>query len=85
MAAEQVDEFRHQERFAPHLDDMHHPAAVLLLGQEREEGAEVCRIELLERRELPEQRAELVAQLEDAADLKNQSIGFAGFSQHASC
>ena len=64
--AQQRDEFRHEEAVMAHLDDVAQPQPVLLLGQQLEERAEVGFVELLGRRELPEQGTEPVAELGDA-------------------
>ena len=50
-----------------HLEDMPDRAAADLARQELEECPEILGIELSGRRELPEDRAELLAQLQDAA------------------
>ena len=49
------------------FDDVPQRALAGLAGQQVQEGAEIVAVEFLERRELPEDRAELVAELEDAA------------------
>jgi hypothetical protein len=64
--AQQRNEFRHAKAVMADLHDMPQPAAVDLARQQVEEGTEVGRVELLRRRELPEHRAELVAEFEHA-------------------
>ena len=61
--AQQRDEFRRLEAVVPHLDDVAELAAVERAGQQFEKAAEIGLVEFLERGELPEQGAELVAEL----------------------
>ena len=63
VLAQQGDELRRAERIVAHLHDVAQLAAVELVRQQRQEGAEVGGVELLGRRELPQDRPELVAQL----------------------
>src|SRR5437762_14392153 len=51
----------------PHLDQMAELPPAGLARQQVEKGAEIGGVELLERRELPQHRPELVAEFEDAA------------------
>ena len=72
MPAREVDEVRHEKALAPDFDDMAQRMPAELARQEREEGAEILRVEFLERRELPEHRPELLLQLA-MPELKNHS------------
>ena len=51
------------EAVVAHLDNVAELQAVLLLGQQFQKRAEVRLVELLGRRELPEQRPETIAKL----------------------
>src|SRR5690348_9975200 len=79
--AQERDELRGAEAVMAHFDDVAQLQAVRLRRQQLEKGAEVRRLELLERRELPEQRPEPVAELGHArADEALDRI--AGLAQH---
>ena len=61
--ADQRDEGGVTETVMAHLDDVTQPQTILLFGQQLEERAEVGFVELLGRRELPQQGTEPVAEL----------------------
>ena len=67
VLAQQVDEFRDAEAVVPDLDDMADRPAAELGWQQLQEPGEIAWVELLERRELPQDRAEFFPQLEKAA------------------
>src|SRR6516164_3872462 len=67
MLARERDELRHEEALMAHLDGVAKLQAILLLRQERKEGAEILLLELLGRRELPQDRPELLPELGEPA------------------
>ena len=70
MSPQQIGKGRRGETRMPHLDDMAQRAAVDLVRQQRQKCREAGLVEAQERGELPQDRAELVAQFEHAAGKK---------------
>ena len=80
--AQQRDEIGHAETVVAHLDHVTQRAAFELARQQFEEFAEIGFVEFLGRRELPQHRAEPVAELQHAGIIKPLH-GIAGLRQHA--
>src|SRR5262249_2391321 len=78
----QRDECRRLEAVVANLDHVPQATSVEAAGQQLEKSAEVGLVELLERRELPEQRAELAAELSDAG-VEKPLDRLAGLHEHA--
>ena len=80
--AQQRDEGRRAEALVPRLHHVADAAAVERRRQELEESARNRLVEFLDRRELPEQRTEPVAQLEHAG-VEEVLDRVAGLGEHA--
>src|SRR5579871_3924180 len=79
---QQRNKGRSAETVVPYLDDVTQLAAVDLARQQLQEFTEIGFVEFLGRRELPEHRAEPVAELEHAGVVEIFD-GVAGFGEHA--
>ncbi len=81
VLARQCGEFRHDEAVMPHLERVAQPNPVLLFRQKLQEGLEIVGVEFLSRRELPQDRSELLAERRNAG-AKEAHHRFPRFAEH---
>ena len=82
VLAEQSYELRRRKRGVPHLNRVAQPEPIELRRQHGQKRGKVGGVELLGRRELPQDRPQPVAQLGDAR-LEKKAKRLAGLGQHA--